>query len=359
MASVTVERLTKRYGTVTAVDDISLLLEEGELFGLLGPSGSGKTTFMRCIAGFISADAGRVLIGEEDQSGIPTYRRDIGMVFQNYALFPHMTIAQNIGFSLRVRRKPKPEIAERVEAMLRLVRLEGLGKRRPSQLSGGQQQRVALARAIVSRPRVLLLDEPLNALDKALRQQMQIELKQIQREVGITTVFVTHDQDEALALCDRIAIFEQGRIAQMGRPADIYEHPASLFAAKFLGVANQFSGRSLGTNGSFGQVALDDGSILLTSNSLPSTGARLTIIVRPEKMLMAPSGRGEASGASLPNSIAGKVQKLVYLGSNLTYIIETAVGPITVYQQNRDAPMLDSGAEVIVSWAAEHSIVVE
>jgi ABC-type Fe3+/spermidine/putrescine transport system ATPase subunit len=238
MSDVVVTNAVKKYDAIVALGGVSIHFKEGELFGLLGPSGSGKTTLLRAIAGFVTLDEGSVLIDGQDISGVPVHLRNIGMMFQNYALFPHLSVADNVAFGLEVRSLPKAEVQERVRAALGMVRLTGLEQRRPKQLSGGQQQRVALARALVTRPKVLLLDEPLGALDKHLRQEMQIELRRIQRAVGITTIFVTHDQEEALTLSDRIAIFDSGRIVQEGAPMEVYERPRSKFAAGFLGEAN-------------------------------------------------------------------------------------------------------------------------
>ena len=243
MSVVEIDRVEKHYGPVAALAGVSLTFADGEFFGLLGPSGSGKTTLLRAIAGFVEPDAGEIRLDGRDIGHTPVHKREIGMVFQNYALFPHMSIFDNVAFGLSVRGQPTADIKRRVGEMLALVRLSGMEKRTPRQLSGGQQQRIALARALVTRPRLLLLDEPLGALDKRLRQQMQIELKQIQREVGITTVFVTHDQEEALTLSDRIAIFDEGKVVQAGSPHEVYERPATAFAANFLGDANFFEGK--------------------------------------------------------------------------------------------------------------------
>ena len=242
MSVVEIREVTRRFGEILALDDVTLRIEEGELFALLGPSGSGKTTLLRAIAGFVDPDAGTISIDGDPMHHLPVHRRDIGMVFQHYALFPHMSVFDNVAFGLTVRHLTRSRIAAQVREMLALVQLEGFESRRPGQLSGGQQQRVALARALITRPRVLLLDEPLGALDKRLRRQMQVELRQIQREVGITTVFVTHDQEEALTLSDRIAILDAGRLIQSGPPQAVYERPKTVFAADFLGDANFFTG---------------------------------------------------------------------------------------------------------------------
>ena len=285
-----------------ALDDVSLAFADGEFFGLLGPSGSGKTTLLRAIAGFVEPDSGDIRFDDRPVRDLAVHRREIGMVFQNYALFPHMSVFDNIAFGLSVRHLAAAEIKARVTEILGLVRLAGYEERRPRQLSGGQQQRVALARALVTKPRVLLLDEPLGALDKRLRQQMQIELRQIQREVGITTIFVTHDQEEALTLSDRIAIFNEGRVVQIGAPHAVYERPSSAFAASFLGDANFFAGR-VSTAG--GQIETDGGRRIATFDALPPAGARITVAVRPEKMLLE---AGAASASDTPNRWSGVVQ---------------------------------------------------
>ena len=243
MSRVDLEHVSKRYAAIAALHEISLSFRDGEFFGLLGPSGSGKTTLLRAIAGFVEPDEGTISFDGQRVENVPVHKRQIGMVFQNYALFPNLTVAGNIAFGLSVRRVAGSEAGRQVSEMLELVRLTGLNERKPRELSGGQQQRVALARALVTRPKVLLLDEPLGALDRRLRQEMQVELKDIQRETGVTTIFVTHDQEEALTLSDRIAIIDQGRLMQMGEPREIYERPATIFAAQFLGDANIFSGR--------------------------------------------------------------------------------------------------------------------
>ena len=242
MSEVRIDRLTKNYGPTKALDDVTLTFPDGKFFGLLGPSGSGKTTLLRAIAGFITLDAGKIVIGDQPVERVPVEDREIGMVFQNYALFPNMTVAENVAFGLQVRKVPASEQTRRIAEVLELVQLGPFGNRRPSELSGGQRQRVAMARAIVTRPRVLLLDEPLSALDRALRLDMQIELRRIQREVGITTIFVTHDQEEALTLSDQIGILKDGRLIRHGPPRDVYEHPQDAFTAQFLGAANILTG---------------------------------------------------------------------------------------------------------------------
>jgi len=352
MSRVEVDRVSKHYGTVRALDDVSLAFEDGEFFGLLGPSGSGKTTLLRAIAGFVEPDSGDIRFDERPVRDVAVHRREIGMVFQNYALFPHMSVFDNIAFGLSVRHLAAAEIRQRVTEMLGLVRLSGFEQRRPRQLSGGQQQRVALARALVTKPRVLLLDEPLGALDKRLRQQMQIELKQIQREVGITTIFVTHDQEEALTLSDRIAIFNEGRVVQVGAPHAVYERPASAFAASFLGDANFFAGR-VSTAG--GQIETDGGRRIATFDALPPAGARITVAVRPEKMLLEAGAAGERD---TPNRWPGVVKQAVYSGSSISYRVDVGT-EIVVFAQNQSAQPLEPGTPVAVTWNPLHSVVVE
>src|SRR3954447_23134067 len=322
--------LVKRYGDVAAVDGIDLDVEPGEFFTMLGPSGSGKTTTLRLIAGFELPDEGTVELGGREVSRVPPYARDVNTVFQDYALFPHMSVLDNVGYGLRIRKVEKAERLRRAEEALEMVRLHGLGARKPGQLSGGQRQRVALARAIVNRPRVLLLDEPLGALDLKLRQQMQVELKSIQGEVGITFVYVTHDQEEALTMSDRLAVFDQGRIVQVGAPADVYEQPASQFVAGFVGV----------------------------SNVLERDGRQFT--VRPEKVRMLDPGDVVEGMHSEP----GVVRDVSYLGVLTRYVVDLrAGGELVVVRQNLETTstdaLQDQGREVLVAWRPEHTYVIE
>ncbi|HVG81832.1 MAG TPA: ABC transporter ATP-binding protein, partial [Methylomirabilota bacterium] len=310
--------------------------------------GSGKTTLLRAIAGFVVPDSGEIRIDGQRIEGVPVHKRGIGMVFQNYALFPHLSVFDNVAFGLSVRRVASGEIRSRVAEALRLVRLSGLEERRPRQLSGGQQQRVALARALVTRPKVLLLDEPLGALDKRLRQEMQVELKLIQRTVGITTIFVTHDQEEALTLSDRIAILSEGRLVQVGPPAEVYERPATRFAAEFLGEANLFSGRVDG-----GALRTASGLAIFSARPMPSGEA--LIAVRPEKIQLADPGARAAEGA---NRITGQILRSIYSGSSIAYRIEVAGQELTVFEQNRAARAREEGSAVALTWAPEHSIPV-
>jgi spermidine/putrescine ABC transporter ATP-binding subunit len=347
MSRVDIQHVTKRYGTFAALDNVSITFNDGEFFGLLGPSGSGKTTLLRSIAGFITPDEGTISFDGEQVETVPVHRRAIGMVFQSYALFPHLTIAENIGFGLDVRGVAREDIRKRVTESLAMVRLSGLEGRYPRQLSGGQQQRVALARALITRPKVLLLDEPLGALDRRLRQEMQVELKDIQRETGITAIFVTHDQEEALTLSDRIAIIDQGRLIQVDAPQTVYERPATIFAANFLGDANVFNGTPVAQG-----LKLADGTIIATLK--PSTGSA---IVRPEKLRVA-SGHRKTQG----NSIEGEIIQAIYSGASVTYRIRTKVlgdTPLLAFIQNQTGEVLETGSPVTASWDPEQTIPVD
>jgi len=318
--------LRKHYGPVAAVDGVDLEIARGEFFTMLGPSGSGKTTTLRMIAGFERPDAGTVELGGRDVSSLPPFDRDVNTVFQDYALFPHMTVQENVEYGLRVKKVPKAERRLKAAEVLRVVRLEGYGDRKPAQLSGGQRQRVALARAIVNRPQALLLDEPLGALDLKLRQELQIELKQIQQELGMTFIYVTHDQEEALTMSDRIAVFNQGRIEQVGTPAQMYEHPATAFVAGFIG----------------------------TSNILERAGRTFT--VRPEKIRLLPGDAGEGE--------PGTIRAAVYLGPVTKFVVALdGGGELTVVQQNLETSSRDvremEGRHVRLSWSPDVEFVIE
>jgi spermidine/putrescine ABC transporter ATP-binding subunit len=353
MSRVEVVGAEKRYGAVAALDSVSLAFEDGEFFGLLGPSGSGKTTLLRAIAGFIELDAGQVLVDGDDIARVPVHKRDIGMVFQNYALFPHMTVFDNVAFGLSVRKLPAAEIKQRVEAILDLVRLSGMGERKPKQLSGGQQQRVALARALVTRPKVLLLDEPLGALDKHLREEMQVELRRIQREVGITTIFVTHDQEEAMTLSDRIAILNQGRIVQVGAPLEVYERPLNRFAAGFLGVANFLEGRVASVSGGEARIDLALGGQALAAAGTLRANDPALIAVRPEKI-----GVSAGDGETGPNRLNGTITAAVFSGSSTTYRVAVGQQSVAVFQQNSAARRFEPGDRVTLHWSPEHNVLV-
>ncbi|HXN91906.1 MAG TPA: ABC transporter ATP-binding protein [Candidatus Sulfotelmatobacter sp.] len=320
----------KNYGHVVAAAGIDLVVEEGEFFTLLGPSGSGKTTLLRMIAGFERPDAGTIELGGRDVTSLPPYMRQTNTVFQDYALFPHMSVGQNIGYGLRIKHVPGSERRKRVERALAMVRLTGLENRRPNQLSGGQRQRVALARAVVNEPEVLLLDEPLGALDLKLRQEMQIELKQIQKEVGITFVYVTHDQEEALTMSDRVAVMTNGQIEQIGSPVDVYERPATEFVAGFIGISN---------------VLLRDG---------------VRFVVRPEKIRMLAEGEQVPAGMTVES---GKVEEVVYVGMSTRYMVQLDRGEqLVAVRQNMDAvgdAQKFEGRPVRLAWTPDNTYVLD
>jgi putative spermidine/putrescine transport system ATP-binding protein len=327
--------VSRHFDRVRAVDGVSFEIFDGEFFAMLGPSGSGKTTCLRLIAGFDQPTAGWILIHGLDSAGVPPYDRDVNTVFQDYALFPHMTVGDNVGYALMIRRVGRAERRRRVLDMLALVKLADVIDRRPAQLSGGQRQRVALARALINRPRVLLLDEPLGALDLKLREQMQVELKALQKQVGITFVYVTHDQEEALNMSDRLAVFSRGRIEQVGTPAEIYEHPATRFVADFVGVSNVLSG----------DVAE------------AVTGSRGAFLIRPEKIAL-----GEVGAPVSPEHCGadGHIREVVYLGATSRYLVDLAAGGlVTVLRQNMDdAPKEVStarGRPVRLLWKRKHN----
>jgi putative spermidine/putrescine transport system ATP-binding protein len=326
-AAVRVSGLRKRYGDVVALAGVELVIRAGEFFTLLGPSGSGKTTLLRLIAGFERPDGGLIELSGADVTGVPPYARNVNTVFQDYALVPHMTVAQNIAYGLRVRKVAKAERREKVDRALDMVRLPGLGGRKPAQLSGGQRQRVALARAIVNEPQVLLLDEPLGALDLKLRQEMQLELLRVQREVGITFIYVTHDQEEALTMSDRIAVLNQGSIEQIGGPVEVYEQPRTEFVAGFIGVSNLIE---------------RDGH---------------TITVRPEKLTLAGEGEPEPSGAHVE---PGQVRDVIYAGVLTRYVVDLdAGGELVVSRQNAEArPAVTAGSRVRVAWRPEQAFTI-
>jgi putative spermidine/putrescine transport system ATP-binding protein len=323
-------QLRKVFGPVVAVDSIDLDVVDGEFFAVLGPSGSGKTTVLRMIAGFERPTAGLIELGGVDATSQPPFRRNVNTVFQDYALFPHMTVAQNVEYGLRVKKVPRAERARRAAEALELVRLPDMGARRPEQLSGGQRQRVALARALVNRPKVLLLDEPLGALDLKLRQEMQVELKGIQRDVGITFVFVTHDQDEALTLCDRLAVMRNGRFEQVGPAEEVYEEPATRFVAEFVGTSNVVSGDIART----------------------IFGSPHTVAVRPEKLRLVGAGEQPAPGAG---TVRGVVREVVYAGASSRIVVDAA-GTTLVAVELNSAPHPDAirrGDTVTLSWTPD------
>ena len=350
--AVRITDLEKHYGSVAAVAGLSLDLKAGEFTAILGPSGSGKTTVLMCMAGFEHPDRGDIFVDGRSVTGIPTNRRNIGMVFQRYALFPHMTVAENIAFPLRMRRIKKQRIADLVRKTLDNVRLSGLEGRMPSQLSGGQQQRVALARALVYEPPLLLLDEPLSALDKKLREEMQIELKELHQRLGITMVFVTHDQQEALTMADRIAVMNEGRLEQVGRPNELYEEPATEFVAGFLGESNRLVGRFQPVDAALGFAAVN-GSVRLPGHTLAgdsiANGDCVALMVRPEKVRL--NGQNQDGHAA-----RGRVEKVIYSGATTAYVIrldQTNTVTARVATSHGGAHAINAGDEVTVGWRAQ------
>ncbi len=343
-AIVELRALEKAFGSILAVDGVDLTVYEGEFLSLLGPSGCGKTTTLNLIAGFIEPTRGRILIAGRDMTGRPAYQRELGVVFQNYALFPHMTVFENIAFGLRTRGVSRRDMARRVGEALTLVRLEGHGGTWPAQLSGGMQQRVALARALVIQPRVLLLDEPLAALDKQLREKMRTELREIQRAVGIPTVFVTHDQQEALGLADRVAVMARGRIEQIGTPREIYERPAARFVAEFVGGSNAFQGRVLSVRLGEAEVECDGvGRLLVRMTGSARTlapGSQADLLIRPERISLIPQTDDG------PNTFPARVVRLTYLGSQTEAGVELRSGRqilVTVDEYRCPVPLTEGG----------------
>jgi putative spermidine/putrescine transport system ATP-binding protein len=353
MAKLELGGLTKRFDGVVAVDEVSLVIEDGEFVSLLGPSGCGKSTTLAMVAGLLAPDAGAIRIDGQDITGQPAYRRNIGMVFQNYALFPHMTVRQNVAFGLRMRKVPKTDLAAQVSRALELVRLPHTASRYPRQLSGGEQQRIAVARALVIEPAILLLDEPLSNLDARLRDEMRIELRQIQRRVGITTVFVTHDQAEALAMSDRVAVMNRGRIMQVGAPAAIYDRPANEFVSSFIGQTNRTEGEVVGAADGYVTLALAGGARLrgVLTTGEPPTG-RVAALVRPEKISFA----GKAPSGY--NQLPGRVEDSVFLGTVIYYIVSTEAGRLTVLSQNSGAAPRAAGSMVALCFDPQHTLLV-
>jgi spermidine/putrescine transport system ATP-binding protein len=348
-ADVRLENVTKTFDDVVAVDNISLTVEPGQFFALLGPSGSGKTTTLRMIGGFEEPTAGAIYLGQRDVVGLPPYKRDVNTVFQSYALFPHLTVFENVAFGMRRQGLKGQQLTGRVREILTLVDLPGMEKRKPRQLSGGQQQRVALARALVNKPRVLLLDEPLGALDLKLRRQMQLELKTIQHDVGITFIHVTHDQEEAMTMADTIAVMNEGRIEQLGPPDELYERPETAFVAGFLGVSNLLPGAASGPS----TIALDGGpSVSVAPEALNGRSGRVAVGIRPEKIRIDPS---------TANKLEGKVFERAYVGVATQYIVDTPAGRVIVYVQNAEpgAGMADPGDPITIGFDPEATFVVD
>ena len=348
-AAVEINGVTKRFGDVVAVDNVDLAIDDGEFFALLGPSGCGKTTTLRMIAGLDLPTEGSLRIFGEEVGMAPPDRRPVNTVFQAYALFPHMTVRQNIEFGLRMRRVKNPERSERVAEAIGMVRLAGMEERRPAQLSGGQQQRVALARALVNQPKVLLLDEPLGALDLKLRQEMQQELKALQREVGITFVFVTHDQEEALAMSERIGVMSEGRLLQVGTPREIYERPASRFVADFIGRTNLLDASVEAA----GTVRLANGARIEAETSMPA-GSEVSVSLRPERARLHRRGTGAAGGSSLD----GEVRDITYLGHAMVYEVAVGEMSVEVRVEGEAGQPFAAGDEVTISWDRGAAAVV-
>jgi len=360
-SDIRLEGVTKRFADTLAVDDLSLEIERGSFFAMLGPSGCGKTTTLRMIGGFEDPTAGRVFLGGADVTDHPPFRRDVNTVFQSYALFPHLTVERNVSFGLERRKLGKDEIRRRVGEILELVQLTGLGARRPSQLSGGQQQRVALARALVNHPRALLLDEPLGALDLRLRRQLQIELKRIQQEVGITFVHVTHDQEEALTMADTIAVMNEGRIEQMGSGEELYERPHTEFVANFLGLSNLLDGSVSARGGEMATFQTEEGErVLVPEERVAAAGdGALRVGVRPEKIEIA-LGDPQTNGAV--NRVHGRVSVASFLGVSIHYLVTTPAGrELTVIAPNRDVgtESIGPGRDVVLTWDPIHTFIVQ
>ena len=360
-ADVEFVHVTKTFNDTNAVEDLNLRVEAGEFFSLLGPSGCGKTTSLRMLGGFEDPTLGRILLGGQDVTNLPPYRRDVNTVFQSYALFPHLNVYENVAFGLRRQRIEKQEIKRRVGEMLDIVDLPNFEKRQSSQLSGGQQQRVALARALVNQPKLLLLDEPMSALDAKLRRQMQIELKRIQTQVGITFLYVTHDQEEALTMSDRLAVMWHGRVEGMGPPKDVYDNPTTEFVASFLGASNLLAGRIDSVAGRRTVVAVDGGgSVVVPSDRVPDLAGNLEVKVgvRPEKIGIQAVGTPVADAH---NAVNGRVRVSTFTGVGNQYIVETALGVnVTVYAQNIGHQFVPrSGDDVVLTWPEEHTFIVK
>jgi spermidine/putrescine transport system ATP-binding protein len=344
---IRLESVTKRFDEVVAVDALTLEVPRGRFFALLGPSGCGKTTTLRMIGGFEEPTGGTIFLGDNDVTGLPSYKRDVNTVFQSYALFPHLTIFENVAFGLRRRGVKGESVRKQVSRMLELVQLKGMERRKPRQLSGGQQQRVALARALVNSPRVLLLDEPLGALDLKLRKEMQLFIKALQHDLGITFIHVTHDQEEAMTMADSIAVMSDGHIEQLGSPDDLYERPSTPFVARFLGVSNLLEGVSNGD----GSVRLDDSTVVRAPAASGRQGP-VAVGIRPEKIRL---------GRSEENALGGEVSERAYIGYSTQYVVKTTHGPITVYVQNSDAGAVavHPGDQVTLSWSPDSTFVVD
>ncbi|WP_448955981.1 ABC transporter ATP-binding protein [Labrys neptuniae] len=345
-AAIDIRNASKHYGNFTALDDVSLHIEPGEFMTLLGPSGSGKTTTLNVVAGFTELSSGALAVGGEDIGGLPAHKRNIGVVFQHYALFPHMTVGKNVAYPLALRGVPKGEREARVRRALDMVKMADFAHRYPSELSGGQQQRVALARAIVFDPPLLLMDEPLGALDKKLREWLQLEIKRIHRELGTTFVYVTHDQEEALVLSDRIAVFNHGRIEQVGTGRELYDEPATLFVGKFIGESTTLRG-SVETSGS--ETCLTIAGQKVVSHERLADGRQPVMLLRPEKLSLAPAEAGARAGR---NSLSGQVSEAIYLGSSSKYQVVLADGSVAIVRAPLESRPFAIGDAVDLCWAS-------
>jgi spermidine/putrescine transport system ATP-binding protein len=355
--AISFESVSKSFGKVRAVRDVSFEIQEGEFFSLLGPSGCGKTTSLRIIGGFEQPDEGRILLRGADVTTVPPNRRNVNMVFQHYALFPHMSIEDNVAFGLKLKKVGKGEQRERLQQMMSVVQLEGYEKRKPAQMSGGQQQRVALARALVNRPAALLLDEPLGALDVKLRKTMQLELKRIQSELGTTFVYVTHDQEEALAMSDRIGVMNDGIVEQIGPPREIYEHPTTAFVADFIGSLNALDFRVDDVEGDrlVSRVSPTEQLVVAASNG-HRQGETLKLAVRPERVRIDPADRPAPEDGS---RLEGVLADVVYLGSLTQFHVDTKLGRVVSYRMNEEgASGLESGRNVVLTWPPHGSSVL-
>ncbi len=358
---IVIRGVSKTYGGFTAVDDISLSIFKGEMFALVGASGCGKTTLLRMLAGFTSQSAGQITIDGIEMAGVPPHERPVNMMFQSYALFPHMTVERNVGYGLRRLDLDRSERQQRIEEALDMVQLRHLAQRKPHQLSGGQRQRVALARALIRRPKLLLLDEPLSALDKKLRERTQFELMDLQYQLGITFIVVTHDQDEAMALATRIAVMDRGRVVQVGTPSEIYEFPQSRFVADFVGTTNLFEGIVASCEPGFIRVRCGEtGSELLVDHACElQPGQQVWVALRPEKIRLSK----EPIAAARMNQLKGTVWELGYLGNRSTYQIKTSSGKVvTVFAQNERRTSewsIDWSDEVYVTWQADAAVIVQ
>jgi len=355
---VEIDRVTKSFGDFKAVDDVSLKIYKGEIFCLLGASGCGKTTLLRMLGGFETPSSGRIFIDGDDMTGVPPYERPVNMMFQSYALFPHMTVEQNVAFGLKQDGVPKAEIADRVATMLELVKLDGLGKRKPHQLSGGQKQRVALARSLVKRPKLLLLDEPLGALDKKLREHTQFELVSLQDKLGVTFIVVTHDQEEAMTLASRIGVMNHGEIVQAGTPSEIYEFPGSKFVADFVGSVNIFEGKLTEDEPEHVRIASDElGATIYVSHGISAPPEAIVwAAIRPEKIFMS-----TAQPEGVDNVVRGAVQDIAYLGDLSIYLVKLPTGKVVrVTQPNtsRHAEAITWDQQVYLSWDSTSPVVV-